>query len=66
MNPEETLNLQKQIFIWSKQSNIQNILEIMYSRFISTFQELNYESNIDDDILYYKFISLIYHLNIIK
>jgi len=56
---------QKHIYLWSIQPSIQPILECMYSRFVSTYQEADYVPNINYQEMYYKFISMIYHLRII-
>lgn len=66
MNINEITDTQKQIYIWSQQPDKKQILDTMYSRYLSTAYELKFESKINDRELYYKFISLVYHLNLLQ
>lgn len=65
MNIEDIKQQQLKIFKWSQRPNNKYILDIMFSRYVNTIENLNYECRISNKELYYKFISLIFHLNIL-
>ena len=53
------------IIQWSKNSYIKPILNDLFENFKLHINVNNYELTLDENIVFNKFISLIYHINII-
>lgn len=58
-------NEKTKIFYWSKIPYINNTLNELFRDFIRELQINNYELALDDKVVYSKFVSLIYHMNIL-
>lgn len=53
------------IYLWSQQPFVKEILNDTFSNFIKILKINKYGLILEEDIVFNKFISLIYHLNII-
>lgn len=58
-------NERTKIFYWSKIPYINNTLNELFRDFIRELQINNYELTLDEKVVYSKFVSLIYHMNIL-
>jgi hypothetical protein len=58
-------NEKSKIYYWSKIPYINNTLNDLFKDLIKEVESNNYELTFDESIIYSKFVSLVYHLNIL-
>ena len=64
-NKQLIKNEKSKILYWSKIPYVNTTLNELFRDFIRELESNNYELTFDEKIIYSKFVSLIYHLNIL-